>query len=71
MSREIYEPDYERDNIPPSVRLLMPEIAREDNIWRVRYGDPQSGISGVGRTPQEAMDDFDREYAHEKENSTG
>jgi hypothetical protein len=72
MSRETYEPDYERDDIPPSVKLLMPDISREDsNIWRVRYGDPQSGLGGCGHTPQEAMEDFDRAYARDKENSTG
>lgn len=49
---------YER----PSV-LYKPKISIDENQWCALYGDDlQNGVAGFGRSPEEAMWDFDKNW---------
>ena len=50
--------EYER----PSV-LYKPKLAIDGNQWCALYGDDlQNGVAGFGRSPEEAMRDFDKNW---------
>jgi hypothetical protein len=67
---EEYKVDYNSQNIPASVKELKPKIYKEETNWCVRSSeDIAGGILGRGATPEEAMEDFDANYAKTKENS--
>jgi len=45
--------------IRPSVRYA-PRLAMDGNMWHALYGeDQQMGVSGFGRTPEQALVAFD------------
>jgi hypothetical protein len=46
----------------PSV-LFRPRLFRDDDVWAALYGEDQiDGVVGLGRTPDEAMRDFDMQW---------
>lgn len=50
----------------PSV-LFKPKIYMDGNSWCALYGDNlQDGVCAFGRTPDEAMRNFDTEWALER-----
>lgn len=62
--------DINGNNIPPSVKDLQPLIFKDGDSVCVMQGEsPMDGIFGCGKTPEEAMADFQRNYEKEKENS--
>jgi len=43
--------------------LLKPTLKKDGNQWCVLYGDNlQSGVAGFGASPNEAVQDFNREW---------
>jgi len=67
---EEYKIDYNSPNIPVSVKELKPRIYKEGTNWCVSSAeDIAGGILGYGATPEQAMEDFDANYAKIKENS--
>jgi hypothetical protein len=68
--KEEYKIDYNSPNIPASVKELKPTIYKEGINWCVSSDeDIAGGILGYGVTPEQAMQDFDANYAKIKENS--
>lgn len=50
----------------PSI-LYKVKVHIDGNKWCALYGDNlQDGVAGFGDTPQEAMDDFDRNWNNQK-----
>ena len=51
------------EKIPPSVQLLNPTIYQEEDKYYCLLGfSREDGIYGFGKTPLEAMEDWDRAY---------
>lgn len=70
--QETYEVDYEAPNLPPAVRELQPAVYYNGLQWIALYGeDPETGLTGTGETPLEALLHFEKRYAELKENSAG
>ena len=43
--------------------VYRPRLAKDGNAWIACYGDNiQEGVVGVGKSPEEAMADFDRSW---------
>lgn len=42
--------------------LFKPVLSKEGDAWLAIYGDLPTGVVGVGKTPAEAMADFDRAW---------
>lgn len=56
------EMDAATAKLRPSV-IWRPSIAQDGGQWRVLYGDNlQDGVAGFGKTPEEAMADFDKNW---------
>ena len=52
--------DYGDQQIPASVKTFRPLLYQEGESFCCILGpDPQSGIFGCGKTPQEALEDWD------------
>ena len=50
----------------PSV-LMRPKVYPDGDIWCALYGDDlQSGVAGFGKSPSEAMYDFDKKWTEKK-----
>jgi len=62
--------DYNDPSLPPSVRDLQPLIYLDGNSVCVLNGtDPQADLFGCGDTLQAALNDFQKHYEEERENS--
>ena len=68
MVQENYIIDYNAAEIPVSVKRLRPAIVQDGKAWSVFYcgNDGKTAISGAGKTPVEAMANFDRDYQEKK-----
>ena len=52
----------EAESTRPCV-LFRPHVSVDGDMWCALYGDDlQSGVAGFGRSPEEAMCDFDAEW---------
>lgn len=50
----------------PSV-LMRPKVYPDGDMWCALYGDDlQSGVAGFGKSPSEAMYDFDKNWREKK-----
>ncbi len=67
---EEYKIDYNSPNIPASVKELKPKIYKDGSAWRASSNEDLANvIFARGSTPEQAMQDFDDNYAKAKENS--
>lgn len=61
--------DYNAADIPDSVKQTHPVVYEDVNGYSCLLGpDPSAGIFGQGKTPKEAMVDFDRQFQQRLEN---
>lgn len=42
--------------------LMRPTLVQDGNAWLAIYGDLPTGVVGTGKTPAEAMADFDQAW---------
>lgn len=61
---KIIKLDYERADVPKSVRILKPTLYQEGTgtYCCILGEDPQAGIFGCGNSPEAAMESWDRSY---------
>ncbi|MGL5904217.1 MAG: hypothetical protein ACRCZO_16160 [Cetobacterium sp.] len=45
----------------PSV-MYRPTVSKDGDSWLAIYGDLPTGVVGVGKSPEEAMLDFDKNW---------
>jgi hypothetical protein len=54
---------FDRDEIPASILKFKPQIYSDGNMFLVQKGpNVFEGTVGSGKTPQKAMQDFERQY---------
>ncbi len=54
--------DFERPGIPYTAEVLQPVLFKDTNRYCCILGpDPQAGIFGCGQTPEEALQDWDKQ----------
>jgi hypothetical protein len=62
----IYTPDYNSNKIPASVKILKPVIYldtdKEGTYCCLLGNNPRTGIFGRGKTPEEAMENWNNNY---------
>jgi hypothetical protein len=70
--KKLFEPDYQSSSIPESVRIWKPVVYEDGDSFRCRFAEPPwSYILGCGATPEQAMEDWDRDLHREMELVTG
>jgi hypothetical protein len=42
--------------------IYRPEVSKDGDMWLAIYGDLPTGVVGAGRTPAEAMAEFDKAW---------
>jgi hypothetical protein len=55
--------EYLEDHPGSPAARLRPKIGMADDVWLAFIGpDPREGASGLGPTPRDALDDFNRHF---------
>jgi len=69
-THEVIEIDYNAPGIPDGVKDLQPLVYKDGDLICVMSGEtPEEDIFGSGRTQEEALQDFQKNYEAAKQDS--